>query len=246
MPVGLLGRKVGMTQIFDENGQVVPVTVIEAGPCVVTQLRTKDRDGYEAVQLGFADKPRRLAIRAERGHVADINGKRQKTRQAAGVQPGVKADCEPKRLYQEFRTDGEEHGLAVGQVLTAAHFEGVARVDVFGTTKGRGFTGAMKRHNFSGQGASHGTKKVHRKVGSIGSSADPSRVFPGTKMAGRHGGQRRTVRYLKVVRIDAENNMLLIRGAIPGANGGYVTIRRTNRNLFRVAAEPTPSKKKKN
>ena len=245
MPVGLLGRKVGMTQVFDEGGEVVPVTVIETGPCVVTQVRTKDRDGYEAVQLGFQDKPRRLAIRAERGHVADIGGKRQRARQAAGVQPAEKAGCEPKRLYQEFRTDGEEHGLAVGQTLTVAHFEGVPRVDVFGKTKGRGFTGAMKRHNFSGQGASHGTKKVHRKVGSIGSSADPSRVFPGTRMAGRHGNQRRTVRFLEVVKIDAENNMLLIRGAIPGPNGGYVTIRRTNKNRFKKAGEAPVSKKKK-
>lgn len=233
MPVGLLGRKVGMTQIFDESGEAVPVTVLEVGPCVVTQVRTKDRDGYEAVQIGFVDKPRRLANRAERGHVADISGKRQRARQSAGVEPGAKAGCEPKRHYKEFRTDGEQHGLEVGQSLTVAHFDGVARVDVIGTTKGHGFTGAMKRHNFSGQGAAHGTKKVHRKVGSIGSSADPSRVFPGLKMAGQHGNVQRTVRYLKVVKIDTENNMLLVRGGIPGPNGSCVTIRQTNKNRFR-------------
>ncbi|MBA3316227.1 MAG: 50S ribosomal protein L3 [Planctomycetota bacterium] len=243
MPVGLLGRKVGMTQVFDEGGQAVPVTVIETGPCVVTQVRTKDRDGYEAVQLGFADKPRRLATRPERGHVADLGGKRQRSRQAAGVEAAVKADCEPKRLYHEFRTDGEEHGLAVGQELTVAHFDGVAFVDVIGTTKGRGFAGAMKRHNFSGQGAAHGTKKVHRKVGSIGSSADPSRVFPGLKMAGRYGHVQRTVRYLKVYRIDAENGIMLVKGAIPGPNGGYVTVRRTNKNRFKQQQAAQTKKK---
>ena len=241
MPVGLLGRKVGMTQVFDESGNAIPVTVIEAGPCVVTQVRTAGRDGYEGVQVGFDDRPRRLASRAERGHVADIGGKRQRRRQAAGVEPAVRADCEPKRLYKEFRTDGEEHGLEVGQVLTLAHLEGVERVDVVGVTKGRGFAGVMKRHNFQGQGAAHGTKKVHRKVGSIGSSADPSRVFPGLKMAGQYGNARRTVRYLKVVKIDAENGMLLVRGAVPGPNGGYVTIRRTNKNRFK---QPATQKKK--
>ena len=237
MSVGLLGRKVGMTQVYDEAGQAVPVTVIEAGPCVVTQLRTADRDGYEAVQLGFDDKPRRLATRPERGHVAEIGGKRQRARQAAGVEPGKRADTEPKRLFREFRTEGEEHGLEVGQTLTVSHLEGVEFVDVIGTTKGRGFTGAMKRHNFSGQGASHGTKKVHRRVGSVGSSADPSRVFPGLKMAGQHGNVRRTTRYLKVVKVDAENNMLLVRGAVPGPNGGYVVVRRTNKNRFKQPAK---------
>lgn len=236
MPVGLLGRKIGMTQVFDDAGKAVPVTVIEAGPCVVTQVRTKDRDGYEGVQLGFDDKPRRLAKRSERGHVAEIGGKRQRSRQAAGVESAGKADCEPKRLYKEFRTEGEEHGLEVGQALTVAHFEGIDHVDVIGTTKGRGYTGAMKRHNFSGQGAAHGTKKVHRKVGSIGSSADPSRVFPGLKMAGQHGNAQRTVRYLKIVKVDAENNVLLVRGAIPGPNGGYVTVRHTNKNRFKQPA----------
>ena len=246
MPVGLLGRKVGMTQIYDEAGIVIPVTIIEVGPCPVTQIRTKEKDGYEAVQLGFADKPRRLASRAERGHVADIGGRRQKSRTAAGVELAAKADCEPQRKYKEFRTDGEQHGLEVGKVLNVDHFKETRFVDVIGITKGHGFTGAMKRHHFQGQGASHGTKKVHRKVGSIGSSADPSRVFPGTKMAGQHGNAQRTVRYLKVVQVDVEKNMLLIRGSIPGPNGAIVTVRATNRNRFKVVREqPTSAKGKK-
>lgn len=233
MPVGLLGRKIGMTQVFNEQGQAVPVTVIEAGPCVVTQVRTAERDGYEAVQLGFADKPRRLASRAERGHVAQISGKRQRSRQSAGVEVAGRAGCEPQRFYREFRTDGESHGLEVGQVLTAAHFSDAKRVDIVGVSKGRGTAGVMKRHNFQGQGAAHGTKKVHRKVGSIGCSADPARVFPGRKMAGQLGNVQCTTRHLQIVRVDAEKNLLLVRGAVPGPNGGYVTVRPTTKNRFR-------------
>ncbi|QDT37524.1 50S ribosomal protein L3 [Stratiformator vulcanicus] len=237
MPVGLLGKKVGMTQVYGEDGSILPVTVIEVGPCVVTQLRTADRDGYEAVQIGFDDKPRRVATRGERGHVANIASKRQKTRQSAGVELAAKADCEPKRILREFRTDGEEHGLELGQELTAAHFDGVERIDVIGTSKGRGFSGAMKRHNFSGQRATHGVKKVHRKVGSIGQSADPSRVIKGTKMAGQYGNDRRTVRYLKVVRVDADQNMVLVRGGVPGPNGGYVVLRHSTKNRMKRMAE---------
>jgi large subunit ribosomal protein L3 len=225
MPVGLLGRKVGMTQVFDEGGQAVPVTVIETGPCVVTQVRTKDRDGYEAVQLGFGDKPRRLATRPERGHVADLGGKRQRSRQAAGVEAAVKAGCEPKRLYHEFRTDGEDHGLEVGQELTVSHFDGIAFVDVIGTTKGRGFAGAMKRHNFSGQGASHGNHKHHRAPGSIGSCSFPGRVFKGLRMAGHMGHEQVTTLNLEVVEADVERNLLLVRGSVPGPNGGVVIVR---------------------
>ena len=229
MPVGLLGKKVGMTQVYDEGGVVVPVTVVQAGPCVVLQVRTPERDGYEAVQLGYADKPRRLASRAERGHVAAISSKRQRQRQAAGVEAGPKPDCEPKRFVKEFRTDGEQHGLSVGTTLTVEAFAEVKRVDVIGTSKGRGTTGVMKRHNFQGQPAAHGAKKVHRLPGSIGASADPSRVFKGKKMAGRYGAERVTTRNLRVVRVDAENNLLLIEGAIPGPNGGYVMVRQTNK-----------------
>ena len=229
MPVGLLGRKVGMTQIYGADGDLVPVTVIELGPCVVIGLRTRERDGYEAVQLGFADKKRRLATRSERGQVAQISSKRQKRLQAAGQTLVPKAGCEPKRFVREFRTDGEEHGLAVGQTLTVAAFAEIPRVDVIGTIKGRGTTGVMKRHNFQGQGASHGVKRVHRHGGSIGSSADPSRVLKGTRMAGRYGGSRVTMRNLKVVRVDEPSNMLLVAGAVPGPGGSWVVVRRTKK-----------------
>jgi large subunit ribosomal protein L3 len=229
MPVGLLGRKIGMTQVYNDAGELVPVTVVEAGPCTVLQVRTLERDGYEAVQLGFDDKPRRLAGRSERGHVATIGGKRQKQRAAAGIEPAPKPGCEPKRFIREFRTDGEEHGCEVGQTLTAELFAEVPYVDVIGTSKGRGFTGVMKRHNFHGQRASHGVKRVHRHAGSIGMSADPARVLKGTRMAGQYGGKRITVRHLKVVGVDSEHNMLLLGGAVPGPNGGYVVVRHTNK-----------------
>lgn len=237
MPVGLLGKKIGSTQVYGEDGVLIPVTVIEAGPCVVLQLRTMERDGYEAVQLGFEDKPIRRKgdevvspSRAERGHVRnDIKSKRQEQLQAAGVEPTPKAGCEAKRFIREFRTDGEDHGLEVGQELGVGHLAEIAFVDVIGKSKGRGFAGVMKRHNFSGQRASHGVKRVHRHPGSIGMSADPSRVLKGTRMAGRYGGVRSTVRNLKVVRVDEENNMLLVKGAVPGPNGGYVVIRHTNK-----------------
>ena len=228
MPKGLLGKKIGMTQVYDESGKAVPVTVIEVGPCVVLQLRSNDRDGYSAVQLGFDDKPRRLASRAERGHLASVSSKRQKARQAAGVELPAKAECEPKRFVREFRTDGEQVAFEVGQQLTVKEFEGIAFVDVTGTTKGRGYAGAIKRHNFSGLCASHGVKKVHRSLGSTGQRQDPGRVFKGQKMPGHYGDERVTVRRLKVVRIDEANNMLLIRGAVPGHNGAYVMIRETN------------------
>jgi large subunit ribosomal protein L3 len=229
MPKGLLGRKIGMTQVFDETGTCVPVTVIEAGPCVVLQVRTPERDGYAAVQLGFGDKPRRLARRSERGHVTALSSKRQKVRQAAGVQVAPKAECEPKRYVREFRTDGEAESYAVGQVLTASVLADCSFVDVVGTVKGRGFAGAIKRHNFSGLCASHGVKKVHRSLGSTGQRQDPGRVFKGQKMPGHWGDSRVTVRHLKVVRIDEANNLILVRGAVPGHNGAYVMVRETNR-----------------
>lgn len=229
MPVGLLGRKIGMTQVYDDAGNLLPVTVIEAGPCTVLQIRTRERDGYEAVQLGFDEKPRRLATRAERGHVAVLSGSRRKVRESAGVEFPPKAGCEPMRFIREFRTDGEEHGLEVGQRLDAGVFADVTHIDVIGRSKGRGFTGVMKRHNFNGQPASHGAKKIHRHPGSIGASADPSRVMPGMRMAGQYGDERVTVRHLRVVRVDPENNLLLVRGAVPGPNGQYVVLRHTNK-----------------
>ncbi|MBT6153945.1 MAG: 50S ribosomal protein L3 [Planctomycetaceae bacterium] len=236
MPVGMLGRKVGMTQVYDEAGDLIPVTVIEAGPCVVLQLRSIESDGYEAVQLGFGDKPRRLASRSERGHVVALGSKRQKRVVAAGGESLPKADCEPKRFVREFRTDGEEHGLSVGQELGVGVFADVPFVDVIGVSKGRGFAGVMKRHNFAGQRASHGVKRVHRHGGSIGMSADPARVLRGTKMPGRYGNAHRTIRHLKVVRVDGESNLLLVRGAVPGPNGGELIIRHTNRRTGRGKA----------
>lgn len=229
MPVGLLGRKIGMTQVYDEGGALVSVTVVEAGPCTVLQIRTPERDGYSAVQLGFEDKPRRKATRAERGHVAALDSRRRKSRQSAGVELLPKADCEPKRFVQEFRTDGEDHGFEVGQTLDVSQFAEIARLDVVATSKGRGTAGVMKRHNFSGQRATHGVKRVHRHGGSIGMSADPSRVIKGMKMPGRHGNARTTVRHMKVVRIDPENNVILVGGGIPGPNGAYVVLRHTSR-----------------
>jgi len=230
MPVGLLGQKVGMTQVYAEDGVIVPVTVVEAGPCVVTQVRTVDRDGYDAVQLGFGDKPRRLASRAERGQLVEIGGRRQKVRQAAGQEEIAKAGCEPRRFSREFRCDGEEHGLEVGQVLNADSIAEWAWVDVIASSIGRGHAGVMKRHNFSGQRATHGVKRVHRHGGSIGMSADPARVLKGTRMAGRYGGTRVTTRNLKVVSVDAENNVVLVRGAVPGPAGGFVVLRHSAKN----------------
>ncbi len=227
MAVGLLGRKVGMTQIFDPTGEAIPVTVLQAGPCHVLQLKTLERDGYEAVQLGFLDKPRHLASRSARGHVAKLDSKRQKARTAAGIAAVAKPGCEPKRLIREFR--GSVEGLQVGQELRVDLFNDVKAVDVIGTSKGRGTAGVIKRHGFSGQRASHGVKKVHRHPGSIGCNTDPHHVFKGHRMAGHMGAERCTARNLKVVRIDLENNLLVIRGAVPGPNGGYVMIRGTNK-----------------
>jgi len=227
---GLLGRKVGMTQIYDEQGAAVPVTVLQAGPCHVLQVKTTDRDGYEAVQVGFLDKPRRLAARSERGHVAKLESKRQKNRAEGGVEPLVKAGCEPKRFVREFRAPagGFAGGVEVGAELTVASLEGAERVDVTATSKGRGFSGAMKRHNFSGQRATHGVKKCHRHLGGTGCSAYPSRLFKGVRMPGQYGAQKTTVRNQRLVGVDAENNLLLIRGAVPGHKGAFVVVRTTN------------------
>ncbi|MFC1759431.1 50S ribosomal protein L3 [Planctomycetota bacterium] len=227
MAKGILGRKVGMTQVYDESGKVVPVTVIEAGPCSVLQLRTVERDGYEAVQLGFLDRPRRLATRSERGQVGKLASKRSKRLSAVGVELPVKADCEPKKFIREFR--GSAGGYEVGQEVKADVLEGVAAVDVVGTSKGRGFAGVMKRHNFSGQRATHGVKKVHRHAGGTGCSASPSRLFKGIRMAGQFGNARVTARNLRLVSVDAENGLLVVQGAVPGPNGGFVVVSETNK-----------------
>jgi large subunit ribosomal protein L3 len=220
-----------MTQIFGDGGEVIPVTVIQAGPCHVLQIRTKERDGYEAVQVGYLDKPRRLASRSERGHVTKLESKRAKRRGTAGGEAAAKADCEPKRLVREFRDKKGGLNLAdyqIGQVITVESFSDVKAVDVTGLTKGRGTAGVMVRHNFQGQRATHGTKKVHRHAGSTGCNTWPARTFKGRRMAGRYGAEKNTMRNIKLVRIDAENGLLLVRGAVPGPNGGYITIRAAN------------------
>lgn len=230
MAKGLLGRKVGMTQVYDAGGNCVGVTVIEAGPCVVLQVRTPERDGYSAVQLGFADKPRRLAPRSERGHVAKISSKREKTRAAAGVEAPVKAECEPKKYIREFRTEGETAQYTVGEQLTVKLLAECKFLDVVGTVKGRGFAGAIKRHGFSGLCASHGVKKSHRSLGSTGQRQDPGRVFKNQKMPGHYGTNRVTARHLKLVAVDEVNNLLLVHGAVPGHNGAFVMVRETNKH----------------
>jgi large subunit ribosomal protein L3 len=229
MATGILGQKVGMTQVFDAEGKAIPVTVLRAGPCKVLQVRTAEKDGYEAVQIGMDDKPRRLAHRSERGHVAVLQSKRAKKLSAAGVQSPAKADSEPKRFIRELRGPAEQQ---VGAEITVAAFEGVSAVDVTGITKGRGFTGAMKRHNFGGQRATHGVKKTHREMGGTGALASNrggGRMKKGKKMPGQYGSERVTIRNIRLVKVDAENNLLLIHGAVPGPNGAYVLIRKTNK-----------------
>lgn len=237
MATGILGRKVGMTQIYNESGQAVSVTVIQAGPCHVLQLRSPDRDGYEAVQLGFLDKRRPKgrrrsrsgqARRSERGHVTSkLESKNSQTRAKSGVELAAKAECEPKEFIRELR--GPSAGLEVGQQVTVGCLAQVKAVDVTATSKGRGFSGVIKRHHFSGQRATHGVKKVHRHGGSSGMSADPAHVFKGKRMPGQHGNTRVTMRNLKVVRVDEVNNLLLVYGGVPGPNGGFVVIRETNK-----------------
>ena len=238
---GLLGRKVGMTQIFDDDGTVVPVTVIEAGPCTVLLSRSADRDGYDAIQVGYRDKPRRLASRSVRGQVVKLDSKRAKKRSHAGVEMPAKADCEPQRFVREFRGETKAR---VGQKITVAVFEGCDAVDVIGVSKGRGTAGVMKRHGFSGQRASHGVKKVHRHQGGTGMCQSPGRLFKGKKMAGRFGNERSTMRNLRLVDIDNDRNLLVVRGAVPGPNGGYVVVRQTNK-VKRSGGVGTPTMKKK-
>ncbi len=226
MALGILGRKVEMTQIYDESGKVVPVTVIQAGPCHVLQVRTRERDGYEAVQLGFGDIPRHRASRSRRGHVAQLDSKRSRKRGKSIVDAAPKAGCEPQRFIREIR--GAAGDLQVGAQIDIAAFTEIKAVDVTGTSKGRGFSGAMKRHNFSGQRATHGVKKCHRHLGGTGCSASPSRVIKGKKMPGHYGAARSTCRNLKIVRIDPEHHLLLVRGAVPGPSGGFLVISATN------------------
>ena len=202
---GSLGEKLGMTQVFDENNRIVPVTVVKAGPCVVTQIRTQEKDGYTAVQLAYGQIDPRKVTKPVAGHF-----------KAAGVTP--------RRHLVELRTDAIE-GYEVGQELSADVFDAGAKVDVSGTTKGKGTAGVMKRHGFGGLGAAHGTQRKHRAPGSIGGCATPGRVFKGIRMAGRMGHEPQTTQSLTVHKVDAEKGLLLIKGAIPGPTGGVVLVR---------------------
>jgi large subunit ribosomal protein L3 len=205
---GILGRKVGMTQIFVADGTAIPVTVIKAGPCLVVQVKTADNDGYEAVQIGLVeDKPAKLN-QPLAGHFK-------------------KAGVAPLRRVEEFRLDSGEE-LKAGDEVKASMFNEKDYVDVVGTSKGKGFQGVMKRHNFAGGRGSHGSM-FHRAPGSIGSSAYPSRVFKGMRMTGRMGGERVTTKNLQIVKVDAEQNLIYVRGAVPGPRSGYVAIRRAKR-----------------
>ncbi len=202
---GILGTKLGMTQVFDENNRIVPVTVVAAGPCVVTQVRTPEKDGYPAIQLAFGAIDPRKVTKPVAGHYA-----------AAGVTP--------RRHLVELRT-GDASEYEVGQEVTADVFAAGAVVDVVGTTKGKGTAGVMKRHGFGGLGASHGTQRKHRAPGSIGGCATPSRVFKGTRLAGRMGNVRVTAQNLTVHHVDPEAGLLLIKGALPGPKGGLVLVK---------------------
>lgn len=204
MKKGLIGKKIGMTQIFDESGNVIPVTVVEAGPCTVTQIKTMENDGYEAIQVGFGDVKVSRVNKPMKGHFD-------------------KADVAPKKTLKEFRLESIE-GIEVGNILKADVFEAGEIVDVKGTSKGHGTAGAIKRWNFSRLRMTHGTGPNHRHAGSLGACSSPSRVFKGKKMAGHYGHETVTVQNLKVAKVDAENNLIAIRGAIPGPKGGIVVI----------------------
>jgi large subunit ribosomal protein L3 len=202
---GVLGEKLGMTQVFDDEGRIVPVTVVQAGPCVVTRVRTPDADGYSAVQLGYGQIDPRKVNKPLTGHFD-------------------KAGVTPRRHVVELRTeDSTEYEL--GQEITVEVFEAGQRIDVTGRSKGKGTAGVMKRHGFKGLSASHGTQRKHRSPGSIGGCATPGRVFKGLRMAGRYGNTRTTVQNLTVHAIDADKGLLLIKGAVPGPNGGLILVR---------------------
>lgn len=204
MQKGLIGKKIGMTQLFDESGKVIPVTVVEAGPCVVVQKKTTENDGYEAVQVGFGDVKVQRVNKPQAGHFK-------------------KADVAPKKALKEFRLD-DCAALNVGDILKADVFAVGDRVDVVGTSKGKGTAGAIKRWNFSRLKESHGTGPVARHAGSLGACSDPSRVYKGKKLAGHLGAERVTIQNLDIVKVDAENNLIAIKGAIPGPKGGIVVL----------------------
>ena len=205
MKKAILGKKIGMTQIFDENGKVIPVTVVEACPCVVSQKKTMETDGYNAVQIGFGDVRPKLVNKPMKGHFD-------------------KSDVAPKKILKECRFD-DISSYNIGDIIKADIFENGEKVDVIGTSKGKGYAGVIKRWNFRRLKETHGTGPTVRKGGSIGACSDPSRVFKGKKMAGHLGAERVTVQNLKVAKVDSENNLIAIKGAVPGPNGGIVLIR---------------------
>lgn len=204
MQKAIIGKKIGMTQIFDESGKVIPVTVVEAGPCVVSQKKTVENDGYASIQIGFGDMKAQKVTKPMRGHFA-------------------KADVAPKRTLREFRVENID-AYNVGDLIKADVFEAGEKVDITGTSKGKGYAGVIKRWNFGRLKESHGSGPVARHGGSIGMCSDPSKVFKGKKMAGHLGAERVTVQNLTVVKVDVENNLIAVKGAIPGPNGGTVLI----------------------
>jgi large subunit ribosomal protein L3 len=201
---GILGTKLGMTQVFDDDNRVVPVTVVEAGPCTVAQVKTVDTDGYSAVQLAYG--ARKHVTKPVQGHLA-------------------KSGVESARVLAELRYDGDDDLPELGDTVTCDAFVKGETIDVTGTSKGKGYAGVMKRHNFKGMGDGHGVKKKNRHPGSVGNASTPGRTFPGKRMAGRMGGERVTVQNLQVVDVDTEHGLILVRGAVPGANGSVVFIR---------------------
>jgi large subunit ribosomal protein L3 len=207
MSIGVLGKKVGMTQVFDTDGRAVPVTVIEAGPCPVVEIRTPEKNSYSAVQLGFVDEKLNHVTKPKKGYFD-------------------KQGVSPKRWLREFRVD-DASGYSVGQEITVSLFSDGETVDVRGVSKGKGLAGVMKRYHFAGAPASHGVSKVHRHAGSSGANSYPGHVFKGKRMAGRMGGDQVTTKGLTVFSVDAENNLILIRGSVPGANEGLVLIYKT-------------------
>jgi large subunit ribosomal protein L3 len=200
---GLIGEKIGMTQIFDDEGRAIPVTVVKAGPCPVVQIKTAEKDGYTSIQIGYREKKAKSVNKPMKGHFA-------------------RASVTPVRVLSEFRIENPDE-FSVGQELTVSQFQPGDRVKVAGKSKGRGFTGSIKRHGFSGGDDTHGCRS-HRVPGSLGASADPSRVFKGRKLPGRMGGKRITALNLEIVRIDEENNLLILKGAVPGPDSGIVKV----------------------
>ena len=207
MAARLLGKKLGMTQVFNKEGNLISVTLIQAGPCNVLQIKNKENDGYSAVQVGFEERKKKRATKAEIGHCS-------------------KAKTGVKKLVREFRDDTLDAEYELGQVLTVDVFDGVEVIDITGTSKGKGFAGVMKRWGFHGGPATHGCT-TPRGAGSVGAGTDPGRVLKGKKMAGRMGGDKCTVRNLDVIKIDKDRNLMFVKGAVPGPNGGYVIIRKS-------------------